>query len=313
MELRHLRYLVAVAEELHFSRAAQRLHISQPPLSQQIRQLEDELGVRLFHRTRRNVQLTDAGRVVLEEARRTLAQAGEVIRAAERARRGQAGHLRIGFSSSAPYTMLPAILRTFRERFPDVALTLLERSSEEQAHLLFERVSDAGFVRPPIEDSAGLLIVRAILREPLVAALPDSHPLGRARTVAVKSLASEPFVLFPRHAAPGLYDQILGMCRRAGFNPNVTQEAVQMQTIVSLVSAGLGVAIVPASIQNLQRAHVVYRELRPRSATTEMAVAYRRDNQSEALRAFLGIVDETAKGAPTNNIRRSRQSESHRR
>lgn len=148
--------------------------------------------MRLFHRTRRNVQLTDAGRVVLEEARRTLAQAGEVIRAAERARRGQAGHLRIGFSSSAPYTMLPAILRTFRERFPDVALTLLERSSEEQAHLLFERVSDAGFVRPPIEDSAGLLIVRAILREPLVAALPDSHPLGRARTVAVKSLARNP-------------------------------------------------------------------------------------------------------------------------
>jgi DNA-binding transcriptional LysR family regulator len=293
MELRHLRYFVAVAEELHFSRAAERLHIAQPPLSQQIRRLEDELGVRLFERTRRRVLLTDAGRMVLEEARRTLAQAARVVNVARRSAEGAAGFLRIGFSSSAPYTTLPAILRRFRAQFPDVKLSLFERSSEEQVELLAADAIDAAFVRRPVENAPASLIVKTILREPLVLALPQSHRLRRRRAVEVRALADESFILFPRHAAPGLYDQIAAMCRRAGFQPTVAQEAVQMQTIVSLVSAGLGVAIVPASIRKLHRERVAYRELIPAGAMTEMAVAYDRGNRSRVLQSFLRVAAET--------------------
>jgi DNA-binding transcriptional LysR family regulator len=287
MELRHLRYFVAVAEELHFSRAAQRLHIAQPPLSQQIRQLEDELGVRLLERTRRHVQLTDAGRLVLEEARRTLAQADRVIGTARRAAEGSAGFLRIGFSSSAPYTTLPAILRAFRTEFPDVALSLFERSTEEQIDLLAAGAIDVGFVRRPIENAPESLVARTILREPLIIALPHDHRLRRLPSVSMRSLARESFILFPRQAAPGLYDQILSLCRRSGFTPRVAQEAVQMQTIVSLVSAGLGVAIVPASMRQLHRERVAYRTLGAGRVMTELAVAYDHGNSSKVLQAFL--------------------------
>ena len=290
MELRHLRYFVAVAEELHFSRAAERLHIAQPPLSQQIKQLEDELGVRLLERTQRHVTLTDAGRLVLEEARRTLAQAERVISAAHRAAEGSIGFLRVGFSSSAPYTTLPAILRSFRAQFPEVTLNLFERSTEEQVELLAAGAIDVAFMRRPVENAPESLAVKTILRERLVLALPHDHRLRNQRSVDVRSLRSEPFILFPRHAAPGLYDQIDSICRRAGFKPQVAQEAVQMQTIVSLVSAGLGVAIVPASISNLHRERVIYRPLRPATATTEMAVAYDRENRSKVLESFLRVV-----------------------
>ena len=289
MELRHLRYFVAVAEELHFSRAAERLHIAQPPLSQQIMQLEDELGVRLLERTRRRVMLTDAGRLVLEEARRTLAQAERVVSAARRAAEGSIGFLRVGFSSSAPYTTLPAILRSFRAQFPEVALNLFERSTEEQVELLAAGAIDVAFVRRPVENAPESLIVKTILRERLVLALPHDHKLRNRRSVEVRSLRSEPFILFPRHAAPGLYDQIDSICGRAGFKPKVAQEAVQMQTIVSLVSAGLGIAIVPASVSNLHRERVVYRSLRPANAWTEMAVAYDQNSRSKVLQAFLRV------------------------
>jgi DNA-binding transcriptional LysR family regulator len=290
MELRHLRYFVAVAEELHFSRAAERLHIAQPPLSQQIRQLEDELGVRLFDRTKRRVQLTDAGRLVVGEARRALAQAGRVAEAARHAAQGSAGLLRVGFSSSAPYTTLPAILRSFRGQFPHVVLNLFERSTEEQVELLAAGAIDIGFVRRPIEGALESLVVKTILREPLVLALPHDHPLRARRAVNPRALAHEPFILFPRHAAPGLYDQIASICRRAGFRAQVAQEAVQMQTIVSLVSAGLGVAIVPASIRKLHRERVLYRPLRPATATTEMAIAYHHGSRSMVLESFLRVV-----------------------
>ena len=290
MELRHLRYFVAVAEELHFSRAAERLHVAQPPLSQQIRKLEDELGVRLLERTRRRVQLTDAGRVVLEEARRTLSQAERVLNAARGAAEGSVGLLRVGFSSSAPYTTLPAILRTFRARFPGVVLNLVERSTEEQVGMLAAGALDVGFLRRPIPDAPESLVVRTILHEPLILALPQEHRLRRQRSIPVRSLAGEPFVLFPRQAAPGLYDEIMALCRRSGFVPRVAQEAVQMQTIVSLVSAGLGVAIVPASMRRLHREHVAYRPLGAGRVMTELAVAYDGTNPSRALQAFLQVL-----------------------
>src|SRR5208282_909817 len=196
MELRHLRYFVAVAEELHFSRAAERLHMAQPPLSQQIRQLEDELGVQLFERTRRRVQLTDAGRVVLEEARRALVQADRVVAAAHRAAEGAAGFLRVGFSSSAPYTTLPAILRAFRAQFPGVALNLYERSTEEQIELLAAGTIDVALVRRPVENAPESLVIKTILREHLVLAMPHDHRLRSRRSVPVRALANEPFILF---------------------------------------------------------------------------------------------------------------------
>jgi DNA-binding transcriptional LysR family regulator len=291
VELRHLKYFVAVAEELHFTRAAERLHIAQPPLSQQIRQLEAEFGTELLRRNRRRVELTDAGRAALEQARKTLRQAEQVVIAARRAARGELGQLRVGFSSSAPYTTLPAILRTFRARFPDVTLALHERSTEEQISLLAADAIDIGFVRLPIENAPGSLILKTVLREPLVLAIPREHRFGRMRSVPLMALAKEAFLMMPRHAAPGLYDDIHALCRRVGFTPRVAQEAVQMQTIISLVSAGLGVAIVPASIRNLQREHVVYRPLTSVRVRTAMAVAYDRNNSLAVLKSFLAVVN----------------------
>jgi DNA-binding transcriptional LysR family regulator len=294
MELRLLKYFIAVAEELHFTRAADRLHIAQPPLSQQIKQLEEELGARLLERSKRQVELTIAGKAVLEEARRTIAQAERVAIVARRAVRGEVGELSVGFSSSAPYTMLPAIIRTFRARYADVKLTLHEGSTEDLIAKLRAGAIDAGFVRAPSGEDAAGLAVMPILREPLVAALPQGHRLRRQKQVAIRALKGEQFVLPPRHAAPVLYDQIIGLCRRGGFEPRVAQEATQMQTIVSLVSAGLGVAIVPASIQELHRARVLYRSLQPNDVMTEMALVYDAGSRSQVLRVFVELVEKAA-------------------
>lgn len=294
IELRHLRYFTAVAEELNFTRAAARLHMAQPPLSQQIRQLEEELGVRLFDRTKHEVKLTDAGRVVLAEARRTLEQAERVAIAAQRVSQGVFGRLRVGFPGSFPHTTLPAILRTFRAKFPGVELTLHERSTEEQIEALEAGAIDVGFLRLPVENAPAGLAIQPILREPLIVALPKRHALARRPKVTARALANEPFILFPRHGAPGLYDQIEAICRRAKFKPSVAQEATQIQTIISLVSAGLGVAIVPQSMQTLHREQVVYRPLAGKSVMTEMAIAYEKDNPSMALRSFLGVLASEA-------------------
>jgi DNA-binding transcriptional LysR family regulator len=289
MELRHLRYFVAVAEELNFSRAAERLGIAQPPLSQQIKLLEGELGVPLFIRAHRRVELTDVGRALLNDARRTLVQAGRFVDIARRAARGEAGSLRLGFSSAALYTMVPAILRAFLARAPEVTLNLLERSSEEQIEMLAEGGIDAGFVRLPIVNPAPALSLRTIVREPLVVALSRGHRLAGRRAVALRALAGEPFIIVARSAARGLHDQILALCGRAGFEPAIAQEAAEVSTIVSLVSAGLGVAIVPASVRNLERGRVTYHATAGGAAMTEMALAYDRGNRSRVLVSFLKV------------------------
>jgi DNA-binding transcriptional LysR family regulator len=287
MELRHLRYFVAVAEELNFSRAAERLGIAQPPLSQQIQRLEHELGVPLFVRTRRRVELTDVGRALLDDARRTLVQAGRIVEIAARAARGEAGTLRLGFSSAALYTTVPAILRAFQARAPEVTLNLLERSSEEQIEMLSAGAIDAGFIRLPIANPSPALSLRTIVREPLVVALSHGHHLASRRAVALQALGAERFIIVARSAARGLHDQIVALCRRAGFEPAIAQEAAEVSTIVSLVSAGLGVAIVPASVRKLQRERVTYHATVGGAAMTEMALVYDRGNRSRVLRAFL--------------------------
>jgi DNA-binding transcriptional LysR family regulator len=208
MELRHLRYFIAVAEELHFGRAARRLAMSQPPLSQQIRSLEEEIGVVLLLRTKRQVELTAAGEVFLSEARKTIAQSGQAIRAAQRAARGETGQLAVGFVSSAVYGQVPSIFRLMRSRYPEVSLHLQDLTSEEQVEALKANRIDVGLIRPPVF-AAESLAMQVIWREPLMAVLPLGNPLTRETEIAVEALAEEPFIQIPRHVAPGFYDQFI--------------------------------------------------------------------------------------------------------
>lgn len=291
IELRHLRYFIAVAEELHFGRAAERLHMAQPPLSQQIRQLEAELGFQLFRRTKRSVELTEAGQVFLEECQRILRQLDQAVQTGRKASRGEMGQLVVGFVSSAAYNVLPLILSHFRRSVPDVELALHELTTDQQLHWLREGRIDVGFVRPPIDDPALRLLT--ILQEPLVVALPEAHGLAAQSQVSLRSIAAESFILFPRSLAPGLYDQIISLCQQADFSPKVVQEAIQMQTIVSLVAAEMGVAIVPVSLQNLQRKGVVYRELQEPTPKAAIAVVWNSD-LSPTVQRFLEVVQQAA-------------------
>jgi DNA-binding transcriptional LysR family regulator len=298
MHLGRLRYFLAVAEELHFGRAAERLGISQPPLSQQIRKLEEEVGARLLHRGRGRgrIQLTEAGRTLLTDARRVVEQVEQTVRATQRAGRGESGTLRVGFIGSASCNVLPGVLRVFRERFPGVTLSLYEQPTDQQVQGLRAAHLDVGFLRPPVPDDS--IRAELVFREPLVLALPESHPLAKADRVSLRALAPEPFVLLPRHLGPSLYDQIVTTCRRAGFSPRVGQEAVELHTIVSLVAAGLGVALLPASFRSLRRLGVAYVEPRDPTAQVEMALAWRRDNGSPVLRRFVEVARaETRAGA----------------
>lgn len=289
MELRHLRYFIAVAEELHFSRAADRLHMAQPPLSQQIQQLEAELGVALFHRkTKRQVQLTEAGRVFLQEAYQLFAQLEQAIDLTQRTGRGEQGRLIVGFTSSVTYDTLPAILRRFREQFPNVELVLQELTTTQQEQALRDRRIEVGFVHPPLDDDN--LCLECIQQDDLVIALPEAHPLAVQEQLSMRSLVDEEFILFPRHLGRGLYDQILSLCQQANFAPKVAQEAVQMQTIIGLVSAGIGIAIVPSSLQNLQRSGVVYRAVVEETPKVEAAVVWRCEDTTPVLREFLNVV-----------------------
>jgi DNA-binding transcriptional LysR family regulator len=298
MELRHLRYFVALAEELHFGRAAEKLHISQPPLSMQIRALENELGVTLLKRTQRHVSLTQAGDALLGEARHILARVEQAVLTTKRAGRGEIGELAIGFISVADYNVLPAVLREFRRRFPLVNLTLREATSDAQIRDLAAGRIDVGFVLPPINEPS--LESVPILREPLIVALPEKHPLARKRgKLALEKLKDAPFILFPRPNAPGLYDDVVSCCKAAGFSPRVEQEAIQMQTIVSLVSAELGVALIPASLTNLQRTGVTYKSLKDGSPLTEVHLVWRRGDDLPALRVFVDVALQTAKAANT--------------
>jgi len=288
-ELWQLRYFLAVAERLHFGRAAAALHISQPPLSRAIRALETRLGVMLFARSRRRVELTPEGTRLLGEARRIVGQLERTVHEVRGMARGEEGRLRIGFVSLADYGVLPGLLKAFKSARPGVALSLREMLSPEQAAALAAGELDFGLLLPPVSGAAELEHV-VVQRERFVAALPASHRLATLRgKLAVSALAGEPFVMVPRDIAPGLYDIVTGLAARAGISFNVAQEAIQMQTVVSLVSSGLGVAIVPGSIANLGRRGVVYRELADRHPRLDLWLAWPRSGLGTAARDFLAL------------------------
>ncbi|MBP8140167.1 MAG: LysR family transcriptional regulator [Burkholderiales bacterium] len=283
MELRHLRYFVAVGDALNFGRAALALHIAQPPLSRAIRALEAELGATLFDRGTRGVRLTGAGAALLPEARRLLRDAEAFREGARQYAAGAAGMLSIGFVSTAAYNVLPRIVPAFRARRPGVRLALREATSDVQPAALASGELDVGFLIAGARDPA--LAYAPLHREPLIAALP-ARRRWPAR-VSLRSLAREPFILFPREVAPELHDAIVALCRKAGFAPRIGQEAIQMQTIVSLVAGGMGVSLVPASLEHMRRDGVVYRPLAERVPRVEIGLAWRAADDSPLTRAFV--------------------------
>ena len=292
IELRQLRYFVSVAEELHFGRAATRLHMTQPPLSQTIFALEELLGAALFERNRRSVALTPAGAALLPEARRLLAQAGELPALVQRAASGETGRLVLAFVSSADYSVLPPFLRAYRAAYPQVQITLQEATSDLQLEGLLNGSVDAGLLIPPLPDKAKAeLNYLPVLKEPLILAAPEDLPALRGKhEVSLRSLPSLPLIIFPRAISPSLYDAILAVFRTAGITPTIGQEAIQMQTIVSLVSAGMGIALVPQSVSNLRRPGVEYRPLAQATPLVETGLAWRRDNASPVLKGFLDLM-----------------------
>lgn len=296
MNVNQLRYFVAVAEELHFGRAAQKLGVAQPPLSQQIRRLEDDLGVQLLQRTKRRVQLTDAGRAFLEEARKTLSQLARAVEAAQGAGRGEVGRLAIGFFGAATYSLLPSTLVAFRNAFPKVEIELHELKTLELIQALREKRVQVGFVRMPVNED--ILQVEPILSERLVVALPERHALAAKAQLCFRDLSEEIFLMPPRQLATAFYDQVLNLCTDAGFSPKLGAEASQLQTIINLVAAGMGITLVPESVATLASRGVVFKHLPDPSPMMEIAVAWRRDECAEVLAAFLKVVRQVARPTP---------------
>jgi DNA-binding transcriptional LysR family regulator len=295
MELRHLRYFVAVAEELHFGRAAERLRIAQPPLSRQIRDLEREIGSPLFGRVPRGVELTPAGRAFLPEARLTLAQAERAQRSAQRAAEGETGRLRVGFVEAATHSgILPDVLRFFRAHLPSVGLSLFELDALRQAEAFQDGRIDLGLLHSPPLDAARWLRVEPIYQEPVILAVSKLHPLASRARLTLGALAEESFVSFPRVAAPGMYDDIIARCRAAGFSPRIVQEAAGWHTLASLVSAGVGIGFVPRSIAEFQQAGVVYRPVRSLAVEMSLAAVWKRTERSPVRERFVAALKAVA-------------------
>lgn len=297
LPLPQLHAFVVLAEELHFGRAAARLGIAQPPLSQQIRRLEEKVGHALFSREPGRVALTPAGRHLLPAALRALTGLADGLAAARAVGSGRTGRLRIGFAASLALTVLPDLLRTYRERFPGVDLDIREMTTTPQLAALRDRSIDIGLLREPPADDAELGFT-TVLTEPLVAVLPAGHPLAARRTVAVGRLADAPFVLLPRAVGPGLYDRITGVCAAAGFTPRVVQQAVEWQTVCALVETGLGVSLAPASIRRIRLRGVAFRRIDPGTARTRVAVAWRRNDHDPLVANLLAAVGGSGPDGP---------------
>jgi len=266
IELRHFRYFLVVAETLHFSRAAERLGMAQPPLSQQIKRLEQLIGHRLFDRTTRGVKLTLAGQLLADRARSTLEKIHDDLEQVQRLGRGEEGALTVGFSGSIMFTPLPAAIESYRRRYPKVELRLRELTTHAQIPALLDGTLDLAFLRDG-DPTEGVQIT-TLLKEPYVAVLPDGHRLARKRGLRVADLRNEPFIFFARRMGPLAFDRTMACCERSGFRPNIVQEAPQWPTLVSLVAAGLGVSLAPACVANVTIPGAVYREVHSPSRTT---------------------------------------------
>jgi DNA-binding transcriptional LysR family regulator len=299
IELKHLRHFIAVAEEGHITRAAERLGMQQPHLSHRIKSIESDLGVQLFRRKARGVELTQAGRVLLDHARAMLAQQDRTIEATQRAARGEQGRLCVGVTPTGPFhPLVPLSIRTFRSEFPRVSLALEECLRAEALERLSNGQVDVAFVRAPMAETREF-VVRPLLAEPMVVALPSEHALARkaGRAISLKDLADEAFVMYARQQGPAIYEATMAACLKAGFNPRLGQEAPRITSALSLVAAGLGVSVVPASMQTMTMHGVVYRKikgaLRPKAV---LNLASRRDDTSLAIRNFLSLVTRVARG-----------------
>lgn len=285
MDLRHLRYFVAVAEELSFTRAAERLRIAQPPLSQQIRQLEEELGVSLLSRTRRHVELTESGRIYLRHARQILRSVETAAVDAQRAQRGEIGALAVGFFEHMSYTVLPPILRAYRERYPEVNVQLRWFPVVAQVDALQRGDIDVSFLRPVFGSAE--IRREILLREPFVLAVQEDHPFARREIIPIAACAEEDIIAYSQTSAPDFHAMITGMCASAGFVPRIATEVAQVYTALGLVSSGAGIAFVPASVRRVQVEQVVYRPLAEAAPDVQVLLAWIEQQPSPLMAAFI--------------------------
>lgn len=288
MQIRHLRYFITVAEELHFGRAAKRLNMTQPPLSQQIQQLEGYLGVKLFYRTKRHVELTHAGSVFLVEAKQILHDIKNATDIARKADRGNIGQLKIGYTSTSIYEILPNILKIYYKEYPliDVELQLLNTTEQSQA--FYDNKIQIGLLCPPIENPH--LNLKAIYKEPLIIALPSKHPLAISPLpIHIGDLADDSFIITSREAGIGFYDSIINICYQSGFSPNVIQEVNDLHTAITLVSTGLGVTLVPSSLKQYKKSNVVYRTLEKKKPIISTHIAWNSNERSDIVNNFVKL------------------------
>lgn len=305
MDVRQLRHFAAVAETLHFGRAAEKLGMTQPPLSQSILALERELGAALFARSKRSVRLTPLGEQWLPEVRAALAGVDALPAAARRLRDGQTGHLALSFVSTADYSVLPGLVKRYAQGYPEVEVQLFEETSDLQIPAVIAGDRHAGIIIPPADRALpAALAYRRLLLEPLVAAVPaawvDDGRIGSAATISTAEVLASPLILFPRQVAPAFHDLVTGYYARLGGEARVAQQAIQMQTIISLVSGGLGIALVPASLRNLARTGVRYLPLAGEAPLLETGLIWRRGTQPVTLENFLKMVEGDAAQPPAD-------------
>jgi DNA-binding transcriptional LysR family regulator len=302
MELRHLRYFLAVAETLNFSRAAERLHLSQPPLSQQVRRLEEELGAKLFDRSKRQIKLTAAGEVFATQARAILAQCDEAAKLAARAEKGELGHLRLGlWQPPVPPVQTRLIIEclgAFAKRSPDVHLTLQSLLPAEQIKAVKDGGIDVGFVRLPISQNGRGIALETILREPIVLAMSENNPLARFKTVPLRELSSQRYIMYGRDANADFHNFMAKACRREGFNLNIAYFQDDLYSVWALIGAGLGVALAPASLRELRLPGIVFRRFEPALPLMEMALVYARGDKRLVVSQFLEIARKVARSYP---------------
>ncbi len=293
VELRHLRYFLAVADELHFGRAAERVHVAQPAISQQIQRLEAEIGTELFHRNRREVRLAPAGEALRDYAVRAIDEVNDGVEAARRAARGEIGNLTVGFLETAASTIVPRAVRQFRAARPDVNLTLRELGVGAQIDDLQAGRLDVGIIRPPAD--ADDLVFERIIDEELIAAVPSGHPLAARDQITARTVVDQPLVLLSREVVPGLYDQVLAIRQEESGSGAIAQEATSIQAVLGLVSAELGISVLPASVRSLSREGVEFVAIRS-AHRSALLTARRRDDDSPVVEAFLAAARAAASG-----------------